>query len=157
MTRNMRPMERIPSAPPRSMTLDRKVSTAFGTPGMRRTPEVLYLAATGADSADAEVVWKRREGPPLSPEIQRLRYSSVVDGSAFSTWGSAAKRTWLFHGPLPTGTMDAADFDAAYEWPDVPLFGAQVTSVGDLDGDGTHEVLVGTLGNHFLLFTQPGF
>ena len=80
-----------------------------------------------------------------------------ITGTAFSTWGSAAKRTWLFHGPLPTGTMDAADFDAAYEWPDVPLFGAQVTSVGDLDGDGTHEVLVGTLGNHFLLFTQPGF
>ena len=80
-----------------------------------------------------------------------------INGTGFTTMGSSCARAWLFHGPLPTGSMDASDFDAAYEWPDVRQFGSQVTSVGDLDGDGTHEVLVGNLGNHFLLFTQPSF
>jgi len=82
-----------------------------------------------------------------------------INGNDYTVSGaSRPDRSWLFLGPLTTGTWMASDADLTWQV-DADFFGVQARVAGDTDGDGLPEVLVGTDTTQLYLFdlTSGGY
>ena len=69
----------------------------------------------------------------------------AIAGSTSDAGAVRSGRTWLFLGPLPASGM-ASDADMQFTGQRFDLLGQSVANAGDLDGDGSDDLLLGAPG-----------